>query len=223
MKHLIFLHLLLTCIVSFFIVGCSTTESHKTLTPQRSAAAKSFYQGPREPIVVGNFQNRSNYLRGVFSTGDRLGSQAKTILKSHLNLSNRFTVVDRDNTHELQHEANIRGIQQTLTGAKVAVSGDVTEFGRKNVGDQQLFGILGKGKKQIAYAKVTLNLVSVETSEILFTAQGAGEYQLAEREVVGFGTKAGYDATLNGKVLDLAVREAVDRLVEGLEQGAWSF
>jgi curli biogenesis system outer membrane secretion channel CsgG len=26
---------------------------------------------------------------------------------------------------------------------------------------------------------------------------------------------------LNGKVLDLAVREAVNRLVEGLEEGKW--
>jgi curli biogenesis system outer membrane secretion channel CsgG len=32
---------------------------------------------------------------------------------------------------------------------------------------------------------------------------------------------ASYDATLNGKVLDLAVREAVDRLVAGLDSGAW--
>jgi len=30
-----------------------------------------------------------------------------------------------------------------------------------------------------------------------------------------------YDSTLNGKVLDLAIREAVNRLVEGLEQGKW--
>ena len=39
--------------------------------------------------------------------------------------------------------------------------------------------------------------------------------------MLGFGGDAGYDSTLNGKVLDLAMREAVDRLVEGLEQGKW--
>ena len=32
----------------------------------------------------------------------------------------------------------------------------------------------------------------------------------------------GYDSTLNGKVLDLAIREAVNRLVEGVEQGKWT-
>ena len=52
--------------------------------------------------------------------------------------------------------------------------------------------------------------------------QGAGEYGLSNREVVGFGTVAGYDATLNGKVLNLAITEAVNNLVTGLEHGEWS-
>ena len=51
--------------------------------------------------------------------------------------------------------------------------------------------------------------------------QGAGEYALSNREIIGFGGTSGYDSTLNGKVLDLAVREAVNRLVEGMEKGAW--
>jgi len=45
---------------------------------------------------------------------------------------------------------------------------------------------------------------------------------LSEREVVGFGSTASYDATLNGKVLDLAIREVVNNLVDGLESGAWA-
>jgi curli biogenesis system outer membrane secretion channel CsgG len=44
---------------------------------------------------------------------------------------------------------------------------------------------------------------------------------LSNREVVGFGGTASYDSTLNGKVLDLAIREAINRLVEGVERGAW--
>src|SRR5690606_3749570 len=96
-----------------------------------------------------------------------------------------------------------------------------TAFGRKVTGDQQLFGILGRSKEQVAYAKVDLNVVDVATSEVVYSTSGAGEYALSNREVIGFGGTAGYDSTLNGKVLDLAIREAVDRLVEGIEQGAW--
>ena len=51
--------------------------------------------------------------------------------------------------------------------------------------------------------------------------QGAGEYSLSEREVLGFGSTASYDATLNGKVLDLAIREAINSLVSGIDTGAW--
>lgn len=102
------------------------------------------------------------------------------------------------------------------------ITGDVTEFGRKDVGDHQLFGILGRGKSQVAYAKVALNVVDVRTSEVVYSAQGAGEFSLSNREVIGFGGTAGYDATLNGKVLDLAIREAVNNLVAGIESGAWT-
>ena len=97
------------------------------------------------------------------------------------------------------------------------ITGDVTEFGRKTTGDHQLFGILGKGKQQVAYAKVVLNVVDVQTSEVVYSTQGAGEFSLSNREIVGFGGTAGYDATLNGKVLDLAIREAVDKLVNGFK------
>jgi len=61
----------------------------------------------------------------------------------------------------------------------------------------------------------------VSTSEVVYSVQGAGEYSLSEREVIGFGSTAGYDATLNGKVLDLAIREVVNKLVTGLESGQW--
>ena len=101
------------------------------------------------------------------------------------------------------------------------VTGDVVEFGRKETGDVQLFGILGSGRKQTAYSKVTVNVVDVLTSQVVFSASGAGEYALSDREVIGFGGSSGYDSTLNGKVLDLAIREAVDRLAEGFEQGLW--
>ena len=105
--------------------------------------------------------------------------------------------------------------------ASMLVTGDVTEFGRKEVGDHQLFGILGRGKTQVAYAKVALNIVNTRTSEVVYSVQGAGEYALSNREIIGFGGTASYDSTLNGKVLDLAIREAVERLGEAIDSGAF--
>lgn len=203
------------------LAGCAT-ESHQTLQTEQPASAGTPYNGPQSTLMVGKFDNRSSYMRGLFSDGvDRLGGQAKTILIGHLQTTGRFKVVDRDNMDEIAAEAKIRGQAQALKGADFAITGDVVEFGRKEVGDEQLFGILGSGKKQVAYSKVTLNVVDVLTSEVVYSVSGAGEYALSDRDVLGFGGTSGYDSTLNGKVLDLAIREAINRLVEGLEQGKW--
>ncbi len=201
--------------------GCAT-ESQVAIQPQKPVTAATAYQGPRSALIVGKFDNRSTYLRGMFSDGvDRLGGQAKTILIGHLQETGRFNVLDRDNLEEIAREAKLNGTPQALQGADYALTGDVVEFGRKETGDVQLFGILGSGKKQIAYSKVTINVVDVHTSRVVYSAQGAGEYALSNREVVGFGGTASYDSTLNGKVLDLSIREAVDRLVEGMQAGQW--
>lgn len=201
--------------------GCAT-ESSQALAVQQTQVSTKAYNGARSPIAVGKFDNRSSYLRGVFSDGvDRLGSQAKTILITHLQQTNRFNVLDRDNMAEIKQEAAIQGAAQKLKGADFVVTGDVTEFGRKEVGDHQLFGILGRGKTQVAYAKVALNIVNTRTSEVVYSVQGAGEYALSNREIIGFGGTASYDSTLNGKVLDLAIREAVERLGEAIDSGAF--
>lgn len=214
-------HILLPLAVSALLGGCAT-ESNRALTVPQVASANVAYSGPKSTLAVGKFDNRSTYMRGLFSDGvDRLGSQAKTILISHLQQSNRFVVMDRDNLKEAEFESDLAGKKQKLRGASYIITGDVTEFGRKEVGDQQLFGILGRGKSQVAYSKVSLNLINAETAEVVYSTQGAGEYALSTREVVGFGGTASYDSTLNGKVLDLAIREAVNRMVEGLEKGAW--
>jgi curli biogenesis system outer membrane secretion channel CsgG len=213
----------LAAICAALMLSACATESHQVVQSQTVASYGTAYSGRKQVLVVGQFDNRSNYLQGIFSSGsDQLGNQAKTILKTHLQQTNRFTVVDRENMARIAEEAKLSGIKQKLSGARFAVTGDVTEFGRKTTGDQQLFGILGSGKTQTAYAKVSINIVDVTTSEIVYSTQGAGEYALSNREVVGFGGTAGYDATLNGKVLNFAITEAVNNMVRDLEAGVWS-
>lgn len=216
--------LIATALASLAIIstGCTTTEQARVLDVPKVASAGSPYTGARSPISVGKFDNRSSYMRGIFSDGvDRLGGQAKTILITHLQQTGRFNVLDRDNMTEIGQEAKLKNQTQKIRGADYVVTGDVTEFGRKEVGDHQLFGILGRGKTQIAYAKVALNIVNISTSEVVYSTQGAGEYALSNREVIGFGGTASYDSTLNGKVLDLAMREAVNKLVAAVDSGAW--
>ena len=202
--------------------GCAATEGSRAVQVAKVEAAATPYRGAKLPVSIGKFDNRSSFMRGVFSDGqDRLGSQAKATLIAHLQQSQRFSVMDRDNLAAAQQETQYQARAQSIRGADFLVTGDISEFGRKEVGDHQLFGVLGRGKTQVAYAKVTLNVVNTVTSEVVYSVAGAGEYELSTREVVGFGSTASYDATLNGKVLDLAIREAVNKLAGGVDAGQW--
>lgn len=209
-------------LASLALLAACATESHRKVPVEPVASAARPYSGPKYELAVGRFVNASPYLRGMFNDGsDPLGGQAKTILSTHLAATGRFVVVDRENMEQLAKEAELRQDAQNLTGARYVVTGQVTEFGRKTTGDEQLFGILGRGKQQTAYSKVSVQVVDVRTSQIVYTVQGAGEYTLGEREVLGTGGTSGYDATLNGKVLDFSIQDAIEKLVAGLEKGEW--
>lgn len=213
--------LLAACAV-MLITGCATERSRVVETP-KVQTLNTAYQGQKIAVSIGRFSNQSSYQNGVFSDGeDRLGNQAQTILISNLQQSGRFSVLDRSNMRAIKEESALSKEAQNIKGARYVITGDVTEFGRKTTGDHQLFGILGKGKTQTAYAKVNLNVVDVKNSEVIYSTQGAGEYELSNREVLGFGGSAGYDSTLNGKVLSLAIIEAVNNLTRGLESGAFN-
>lgn len=202
-------------------LSACATESSRTLDVPVVGSAQKPYAGKPLPIAVGKFDNRSSYMRGIFSDGiDRLGGQAKTILITRLQQSRRFNVLDRENLEEIRQEAGFMNKAPAVKGANYVVTGDVTEFGRRDVGDHELFGILGRGKTQVAYAKVNLNIVDTITSEVIASSQGAGEFSLSNREIIGFGGTASYDSTLNGKVLDLAIQQAVNHLAEQVDAGA---
>jgi curli biogenesis system outer membrane secretion channel CsgG len=142
MKQLRAIPLLATVALLSTLAGCAT-ESSRSLAIQKVESAARPYVGVRTPIAVGKFENRSRYMRGIFSDGiDRMGGQSKTILITHLQQTNRFNVLDRDNLDEMKQEAAIKKQAQSLKGADYVVTGDVTEFGRKEVGDQQLLWVV---------------------------------------------------------------------------------
>lgn len=213
--------ILIPICVAVLFAGCATEQSRVVESP-KVQISKVIYQGQKVSVSIGKFNNQSSYQNGIFSDGeDRIGNQAQTILATSLQQSGRFDVLDRTNLKIMAQESNFAKSKQDIKGARYVITGDVVEFGRKTVGDHQLFGILGRGKTQVAYSKVNLNVVDVQTSQIVYSAQGAGEYSLSNREIIGFGGTAGYDATLNGKVLSLAINEAVNNLASGIDKKEW--
>ena len=107
-----------TAALALALAGCAT-ETHRTVAPTAVASAGTAYSGPKHTLVVGKFQNRSTYMQGIFSEGpDQLGNQSKTILKSHLQQSGRFTVVDRENMQEIAEEAKLAGAARSGWGSR---------------------------------------------------------------------------------------------------------
>jgi curli biogenesis system outer membrane secretion channel CsgG len=201
--------------------GCSTVESNRAIDVASVRSKKTSYTGPKHRLVIGEFTNRSPYMSGIFSdNSDRLGAQARNILMTHLSQSGRFVLMDRDNMKSLAIESAYSGQPQKTTGGEIVLTGAVTEFGRREVGRRDI--VFHRSRTQVAYAKVTLSVVDVRTSQVVHSCQGAGEFDLTDRGVLGFGSVAGYDATLADKVLNLAMIEAIDRLVDGLENKQWS-
>lgn len=203
------------------MISCAANESHHAIVPLKIESQSSIGGRP-VTVIIGQFINRSTYMNGIFAdSSDKLGSQAQQILVTHLSESPAFVVADRRNMGVLADEAKYAGTKQKITGAEDVISGAVTEFGRKETGTQSLFGLTHKTKTQTLYAKVSLSVVDVKTSKVKATYQGAGEYELTNKEVLGIGGYAGYDSTLADKVLNLAIMEAVQRMVEGRQSNAW--
>ena len=98
------------CCVAASLAGCRGTESSRVLETQTVASYGTDYNGPRAAISIGKFNNASPYLRGIFSDGqDRLGGQARTILKTHLSQTGRFDLLDRENLAAMDQEAGFSG------------------------------------------------------------------------------------------------------------------
>lgn len=212
---------LLLAATAITVAGCSATESRRAIAVNTVQSRGTAYSGSKYRLVIGEFTNRSPYMSGIFSDDkDRLGAQARNILMTHLSQSGRFVLMDRDNMENLATEAGYSGTKQSITGGQIVLTGAVTEFGRREVGRRD--SVFHRSRTQTAYAKVTLSIVDVKTSQLQFSCQGAGEFDLTDRGVLGFGSTAGYDATLADKVLNLAMIEAIDRLVEGLEDNEWT-
>lgn len=207
--------------VAALATGCVTETTGRTRQPVAIESLGTPNASATYTLAVGRFDNRSQYLGGALADGsDPLGRQAKSLLDMHLKLTGRFVVVDQPSLNEIARETTPSGEPQKLPG--VAITGVIAEFGRRDTGDARVFDILDHGRKRVVYVTVALNVVDEHAAQVVYAVQGTGEYQLTDRELADFGTVAGYDARLNGKILNRPIMQAVDNLVAGLDRGEWS-
>jgi curli biogenesis system outer membrane secretion channel CsgG len=175
----------------------------------------------RMTIAVSRFTNESVYGSGLFTdqSGDRIGKQAADLLSRHLIATQHFNVVERQDINKLRSEADLMGkdeseFKKNLKGVDALIMGSVVELGRDTTGG---IWLLGKEKTQRGRARVVLRLVDPKTGEVFYSQEGSGEATLSASSTLGFGGTAGFDSTLEGKAIDAAIVNMINKVVTTLE------
>ncbi|MCH8157026.1 MAG: curli production assembly protein CsgG [Nitrospinae bacterium] len=212
------------------ISGCATVSQE--LEPRESQIPRSKQQTAQKEISVPaqktykrkiaiiRFTNETTYGRSLLLDKDldRIGKQTSDMLASRLIQSGRFLVFERTDLSKLLEEQQNSSVANELVGVDTVIAGSVTEFGRSVTGEA---GFLSSTKVQTAKAKVDIRLIDVRTGHAFFSAIGAGKATTESGEVFGFGSRAGYDSTLNDKVIASAISDVIDKLVSNLEKRPW--
>lgn len=220
-------------LLALAISGCATVEgpsevvssgaaSHAPADAQYSA---SLVQKPvlKRKIAIGRFSNSTRYGKALLldSTKDPIADQASDIMMNDLIRSGKFLVFERPDIDVLAAERGVSAseIRSGLVGVDALVVGSVTELGRKTVGKA---GFLSSTKKQIVSASVEIRLVDVKSGLAFFSGAGTGSASTESGEVAGFGSRAGYDATLNDKAISAAIADLMSDIIQRLDERRWS-
>ena len=222
----------LLALAALVSVGCATQtppvtqrEAPQSSAEQAAAQQAVMAQAPVAPklkrkIALGRITNETNYGQSLLrdQEGDVLGKQVTDLLSKALTESGAYLVFERPDISRLENESRLSGQELNVIGVDALIIGSLTEFGRKTLGES---GFLSDSKRQVAFAKVDLRVVDTATTQVLFATSGAGEASTETASVMGFGSRAGYDGTLNDAAIRQAVSEAVNRISFQMKDRPW--
>jgi curli biogenesis system outer membrane secretion channel CsgG len=193
-----------------------------------SVAVEAAFSNPQEQaptlrrrVAVGRFSNSSTYGRALLLPGepDPIASQASDMLTNALVGSEKFIVFERQDLDAVTRERTISDVSgATLSGVDALVVGSVTQLGRRNEGQA---GFLNSRRRQTVAATVEIRLVDIRSGHVFFTTSGTGEASTEVSEVAGFGSRAGYDSTLNDRAIAAAIADTMTNVIRRLEERAW--
>ena len=214
-------YLILSCIM---FMGCaSTVRETKVETPPpaptQAEARVPKVSGPKHRIAIASFEDKSGYGSNLFGQIDDLGQQASDILASHLIKTGEFVVLEREKIGNLKSESELQGSKMNLGSVTALLLGSVTEFGTKT---EAMDAGLTKTKVQTARAKVTIRMVEPMTGMAFYSEFGEAEAKKEVSQTLGFGSSAGYDATLTDRALNGAIVKLVGNILTTLKSRPWT-
>lgn len=171
----------------------------------------------KRKVAIGRFSNETQYAKGLFydKENDPMRKQALDILSSKLASSGKFILLEREDLDLLVAEA---GADMKKIGADYIILGSITEFGRKNEGQQKVFS---STKTQTVEAGVSIRLVESATGLIIYSDEAKGYAETTTKETLGVGGKAGYDATLSDKAISAAISQLVENIINKCLDKPW--
>lgn len=174
----------------------------------------------KRKVAIARFSNETKYGQSFFmdENKDVIGKQAMDILSAKMVATEKFILLERADIDKINKELKMGDLTSLNIPADYLIVGSVSEFGRKEVSD---VGLFSRVKKQQAYAKVNIRLVDVTSGQIIYSAEGEGEAFSEAGSVMGVGSRAGYDSTLNDKVISAAISKLVNNVIETLLNKPW--
>jgi len=171
----------------------------------------------KRKVAVGRFTNETQYAKGLFydKDNDPMRKQALDILSSKLASSGKFILLEREDLDVLVAES---GNEMNKIGADYIILGSITEFGRRNEGEQKF---LSSSKTQTVEAGVSIRLVESATGLIIYSDEAKGFAETTSTTTLGFGGEAGYDATLSDKAISAALSQLVENIINKCMDKPW--
>jgi curli biogenesis system outer membrane secretion channel CsgG len=212
--------LLLIVFTCFLTMTCLAQRKIVKVEPQVQVLKQDDYSLKRK-VAIARFSNETTYAKGIFydKENDPMGKQALDILSTKLASTGKFILLERQDMNKIMEELKIAGDQASQkVGADYLIIGSVTEFGRKNVGDVNVFS---RTKTQTVEAAVSIRLVDVSSGQIIYSEEAKGEAETTNKTVMGMGERTDYDATLSDKAISVAISKLVENIINNCMNRPW--
>jgi len=217
----------LLCASIVLLAGCAGFQPERPtqtsiIEPLQSQIVNSNNYGLKRKVAIGRFTNDTRAATSFLNEGGEssiaLSRAANDILSSKLAMSNKFLLIERQDTIDLNQEQQLSGVQSLKIPADYLILGSISEFGRNTKGN---VGLVGRSKTQTAYAKVNLRIVDTRTGIVIYGEEGSGESSSETGTTFGMGTTGGYDDTLGDKAIDAAISAVINNLINKLSDEDW--
>lgn len=188
---------------------------------QAELFAKQTHLALKRKVAVARLSNETTYGKSLLTTNapDKMAEKVSDMFIQGLTNSGNYLIFERQDLDSVKSEAMLSGMAQELIGVDTLIVGSLTEFGRSTTGES---GFLSSSKKQEATATIDLRLIEVKTGQVISSITGTGKASTETSNVMGFGSVAGYDGSINDQAIGAAVNAAVAKLNNYMLERSWT-